>query len=426
MLNWLKKGWGIILILIISVIGALIYQYENDKVSVKRDQFRFEYGSEIPCTSDAYFNYSGQYETVTFDKALFAMKDIGRYEVKVNFAQKEYTLLIEIVDESAPLIQFNEDRAIIYRYQNQLYGNFYSITDGSAVEHEIQLKEQSDGTSEVCVTAIDAYQNKAKECKVMQAEIKDLQLVSIPKVNNVEDLVNVYLTEKRLNKNSFAFFYESFDDRESYLYNFDRLINAASTIKVPLNMLYEDAYAQQKMRPNQTISLRQSDIETGGGYTSQNRLNTPLTYAYLQEQSIVFSDNTATNMLVRALGGFSAFRKQLAQYSDAKLPQAFYSQNVITAEYMADVMRTLYQESERYENLIAHMKSASKDEYLQASSDVFEIAQKYGSFEEVLHTVGIVYTPKPYIVGIFTMNREDGELTIKELNEWLIAYQLQK
>ena len=127
MLNWLKKGWGIILILIISVIGALIYQYENDKVSVKRDQFRFEYGSEIPCTSDAYFNYSGQYETVTFDKALFAMKDIGRYEVKVNFAQKEYTLLIEIVDESAPLIQFNEDRAIIYRYQNQLYGNFYSI-----------------------------------------------------------------------------------------------------------------------------------------------------------------------------------------------------------------------------------------------------------------------------------------------------------
>ena len=410
MLKWLKKGWGIILILIISVIGALIYQYENDKISVKRDQFRFEYGSEIPYTSDAYFNYSDRYETVTFDKALFAMKDIGSYEVKVSFAQKEYTLLLEIVDESAPIIQFNEDQATIYRYQNQLYGDFYSVTDNSTVEHEMQLKEQAEGASEICVTAIDAYQNKATECKVMQAEVKDLHLVSIPKVNSVEELVNAFLTEKRLNKNSFAFFYESFDDQESYLYNSDRLINAASTIKVPLNMLYEDAYAKQKMRPDQTISLRQSDIEAGGGYTSQNRLNTPLTYAYLQEQSIVFSDNTATNMLVRALGGFSVFRKQLAQYSDAKLPQAFYSQNVITAEYMADVMRTLYQGRERYENLTVHMKSASKDEYLQASTDVFEVAQKYGSFEEVLHTVGIVYTPKPYIVGIFTMNREDGAI----------------
>ena len=426
MLKWLKKGWGIILILIISVIGALIYQYENDKISVKRDQFRFEYGSEIPYTSDAYFNYSDRYETVTFDKALFAMKDIGSYEVKVSFAQKEYTLLLEIVDESAPIIQFNEDQATIYRYQNQLYGDFYSVTDNSTVEHEMQLKEQAEGASEICVTAIDAYQNKATECKVMQAEVKDLHLVSIPKVNSVEELVNAFLTEKRLNKNSFAFFYESFDDQESYLYNSDRLINAASTIKVPLNMLYEDAYAKQKMRPDQTISLRQSDIEAGGGYTSQNRLNTPLTYAYLQEQSIVFSDNTATNMLVRALGGFSVFRKQLAQYSDAKLPQAFYSQNVITAEYMADVMRTLYQGRDRYENLTVHMKSASKDEYLQASTDVFEVAQKYGSFEEVLHTVGIVYTPKPYIVGIFTMNREDGATIIKELNEWLIAYQLQK
>ena len=172
--------------------------------------------------------------------------------------------------------------------------------------------------------------------------------------------------------------------------------------------------------------IYKNDIEAGDGHTDEHKLNTPLSYEYLQQQSIVYSDNTATNMLVRALGGFYSFRKRLAEYSNETLPAAFYSQNIITAEYMNTVMKRLYQQRDRYHTLIDHMKQATPGEYLQASSDAFEIAQKYGLFEGVLHTVGIVYTPKPYTVGIFTMNRKDGQAIITELNKWLIAYQLQK
>lgn len=427
MLRWVKK-YGILLLIfgLCIFIGLLFYMHDQSRVHMKQESFRFEYGTKIPYTSDAYFDYQDSYETVTFDEKLFAMKEVGSYEVKVTFAQQEYTLPIEIVDESAPVITISNDEALIYRFQNKLFGSFYKITDNSAATGEIRLNKQENGQQEVCILATDAYENKAKECKMMQVEIKDLQLAQIPKVNSAEELINAFIREKQLNTNSFAFFYESFYDQEVYLYNSDCVINAASTIKVPLNMLYEDAYAKKEMDPNQTVSLLYSDIEPGGGMTSEHKLNTSLTYAYLQEQSIVYSDNTATNMLVRALGGFSVFRKQIAQYSKAQLPESFYSQNVITAAYMSDVMHTLYQQSDRYHHLIEHMKQASEGEYLQAGSDAFEIAQKYGSFDDVLHAVGIVYTPKPYAVGIFTMNREDGEAIIKELNEWLIAYQFQK
>lgn len=427
MMRWLKKYRIVFITLFLCVfIGILFYLNDHQNVTMKQKSFRFEYGSDIPYTSDAYFKYSDRYETVAFDKKLFAMKEIGNYEVKVTFANQEYTLPIEIVDESAPKIEIYDEPALIYRIQDRFVGNFYQVTDLNAAESEIHLEKAENGKQEVCVSAIDAYQNETKECKTMTVEIKDLQLTEIPQVNSVEELVTAFIKEKRLNTDSFAFFYESFDDKEVYLYNSDRLINAASTIKVPLNMLYEDAYATEKMQPNQTIALYKNDIEAGGGHTAEHKLNSALTYAYLQEQSIVYSDNTATNMLVRALGGFREFRKQLTQYSDVELPQAFYTQNVITAKYMLDVMHHLFEEQEHYQSLITDMKSASKGEYLQASSDVFEIAQKYGFFENVLHTVGIVYTPKPYIVGIFTMNRSDGEALISELNQWLITYQLQK
>ncbi len=421
-----KFRYLIALFVTATIIGMLIYQYENNRVSLKQQHFRFEYGTKLPHTSDAYFKYSDKYEDVSFDEKLFALTDIGTYEIKVNFAQKEYTLSIEIADETAPEVQFLQDTALIYRNQDKLFGSFYEVADSSATESEIRLEKAESGQQEVCILAEDTHENKVKECKVMQVELKDIKTAEIPEVSDVKELIETFIKEKGLNESSFACFYYSVDDKESYLYNSKRSITAASTIKVPLNMLYEDAYVNKKMNPKQTIRLYKNDIEAGDGHTDEHKLNTPLSYEYLQQQSIVYSDNTATNMLVRALGGFYSFRKRLAEYSNETLPAAFYSQNIITAEYMNTVMKRLYQQRDRYHTLIDHMKQATPGEYLQASSDAFEIAQKYGLFEGVLHTVGIVYTPKPYTVGIFTMNRKDGQAIITELNKWLIAYQLQK
>lgn len=428
----LKKHKKLLVGLVILAFTAVIFfmNQTNQPPHIKQSQFIFAYGETIPTNSDAYLSYGSHYQDTAFDPELFAMSEIGDYEVEVEFAQERYTLNIAIVDDKAPLITFEDTSMTIYEYNGKMImKDAWKIEDdsGFTIAVEPAIEEIKTGSQELCVTAIDDYKNAATVCKTLKVERKALALPKIPKVQDVKALVEEFIRQKHLSSSSFAFFYDSPDDDETYIYNGNRLVNAASTIKVPLNMLYEDAYVEGTKKAEDTIIFIKSDIEVGDGDTQKkHRTGDAISYAYLQKQSIEKSDNTATNMLVRGLGGFYKFREQLVQYTTKALPKEFYRQNVVTMDYMHDVMKTLYQNQKKYAKIIGYMKNAAVGSFLQESTDVFEIAQKYGQYDVNLHAVGIVYTPLPYLVGIYTMNRVDAEAIICELNQWLIAYQLSK
>lgn len=423
-----RMAAGLIVVLATAFYaGNHIYQRPH----IKQSRFAFSIGEAIPTDSQTYLSYGSQYEDVEFDPQLFAMKDIGEYDVEVEFARERFTLHIAIVDDQPPVITFSSQNSItIYEYHDNIIINgLWQVEDESEVTIEVQpaVSEIKEGAQEICVKATDISENTDTKCKTVTVNKQPLILPDIPDVHSVQELVDTYIRQKGLSPSTFAFFYVSVGDKETYRYNEDRLIYAASTIKVPLNMLYEDAYTQGTKHPQDTIVFIKSDIEEGGGDTlKSHRVGEALAYAYLQQQSIENSDNTATNMLVRGLGGFRQFRNQIARYSTQTMPNGFYTQNVVTMNYMCDVMNTLYEKRDHYANVIKYMQHAAEGSFLQASTDVFTIAQKYGQFEENLHAVGIVYTPQPYLVGIYTMNRVDGEAIIEELNQWLIAYQLLK
>lgn len=426
-----------IIILTVMIIIALIFMinFKNShrKPEVKEDVFTFSYLEEIPTNSDAYLAYGDQYEDVSFDPALFSMKEIGEYEVAITFADQSFQLKIQIIDDQAPEITFLNDHSVdVYRInQAALIENLFTVSDVSDFTYEYSPDHETikDGIQNICVTAQDTYGNKQESCKEFAITLVDLTFADVPQADSVEELVNQYIKERNLNERTLGFFYCSPDDGETYVYNGDTVFNAASTIKVPLSMLYFDRYESGEMNPQETIMLTSSDIEGGDGMTLDDYpLGSYIPYSYLQKQSIIFSDNTATNLLIKGLGGFTAFRNLLPDYntSNHSLPSSFYTQNVITMNYMLDVMHHLYANQDHYKTMIAMMKQASAGEYLQRSTDAFEIAQKYGLFEGYLHTTGIVYTPKPYIVGIYTSGRADAYEIIPELNRWLLAYQLQK
>lgn len=426
----LKKLVLISLLLVFA--GGIFIMYQNHlHPYIKKPTFTFSYGDTIPTNSDAYLEYGSQFETVDFDPKLFSMSEIGDYDVEVEFAQERFTLHIAIVDDKPPVIVFSDQNPVtIYEYNGKaLTSKLWSIEDDSDVMIEVEpaLEKMKEGEQEICVNASDEYDNKTSACQTLKVERKILSLPQIPDVHSAQELVEEFIRQKRLSKASFAFFYDSIHDGETYIYNGDQFINAASTIKVPLNMLYEDAYVEGTKKPEDTIVFIKNDVETGGGDTlKKHRIGEALSYSYLQKQSIENSDNTATNMLVRGLGGFMKFRQQLTKYTKKTMPREFFLQNVVSMNYMHDVMKILYDNQKKYANIIAYMKKAAVGSFLQKSSDVFEIAQKYGQYDRYLHAVGIVYTPRPYLVGIYTTNRADGEAIICELNQWLMAYQLMK
>lgn len=435
--NQIKKHhpiWKWIIALTMIVVCALfITMYLNREITphLLHQEFSFACGEELPTNSDAYLSYDDTYDDVVFDASLFTMKAAGTYEIPVEFANQTFTLIIHLIDTKPPAITFvPEENVELYRFDGVAQVEaLFTISDVSSYTYEVTpaSKDLKDGEQEVCVIATDEYDNETEACKFMTLSFVDLAMSDVPSASSIEALLQTYMQQRNLNEQNFGFYFYSTIDQEEYIFNDTTLFQAASTIKVPLNMLYYDRYEQGLMSPQQTLPLLSTDLEEGDGYTAIDyRLNQMIPYSYLQEQSIVYSDNTATNMLVRGLNGFNTFRSLLEAYASEKLPAEFYTQNVVNMRYMLDVMKTLVKHDDHYALLISQMKEASLGMYLQQSSDTFEIAQKYGMYDTYYHVTGIVYTPKPYIVGIYTNQRADAVDIMGELNEWLIAYQLRK
>ena len=69
---------------------------------------------------------------------------------------------------------------------------------------------------------------------------------------------------------------------------------------------------------------------------------------------------------------------------------------------MVDTLKYLYDNSDRFEELIGYMKDAVPGEYFKAGVQEFEIAHKYGAINEFVNDVAIIYTPQPILLAVYT------------------------
>ena len=100
--------------------------------------------------------------------------------------------------------------------------------------------------------------------------------------------------------------------------------------------------------------------------------------------------------------------------------------------YMTSVMETLYSDSDSYPNVIDCLLRAEPTHYFRLSQSidgVYDVAQKYGSFDDQIgqsfnHTTGIIYTPNPCIVTVMTCNVSNYEKVISDAALMLTEYSL--
>ena len=75
-------------------------------------------------------------------------------------------------------------------------------------------------------------------------------------------------------------------------------------MKLILAETVEQAVQQGRLRLDHQFRVQQSDV-VGGTGVLQNQVGRSLTLHELLETTLVYSDNTGANMLIRALGGFN-------------------------------------------------------------------------------------------------------------------------
>ena len=106
------------------------------------------------------------------------------------------------------------------------------------------------------------------------------------------------------------------------------------------------------------------------------------------------------------------------------MPDEFNDDNVTSAGYSYHVIKRLYENQDKYADLINYMKQSSGGGYLKKNVKTAEIAHKYGSYEGNVHDYGICYTDNEYLIGVFTKDINDAEDLIADINNEIINIKL--
>ena len=239
--------------------------------------------------------------------------------------------------------------------------------------------------------------------------------------SNIGNLINEIMIENNLNENNFFFFFYNIEEKKYYFYNENTYFTAASTIKVPVAMLYYDKIADGELNLSDTLLYNSDDYEVGDGSTAADySVGERIPISYLLEQTIVNSDNTALNILVNSIG-YQKCKEELTKYSDIELIEDFYSSNVANVSYYYDVLQYLYQNADKYSELIEYMKISSGGEYLKANIPQYEVAHKYGSYDGYVHDYGIIYGQNTYLIGVFTKGIANASNLIADIGEQVVT-----
>ena len=236
----------------------------------------------------------------------------------------------------------------------------------------------------------------------------------------VDDFVAQYSLMSNSRSISIGFCYLKTGD--TWYYNEDRWYYSASLYKVPVAMLL----AEREVN---------GEITADTFYENQYSSGTLDT---LERRSLVDSNNNTGHAMVEWMGGTYAGKcaDQIVKFTD--LPDSyfnkdFYDVSYYNVKFYTQVLETLYKNPDSYPRVLDYMKQAQPGAYLRTQLDgTYEIAQKYGAFEETKvtptrqnnHVGGIIYTPNPIILTIMSVNMESYNARIGELAKMFADYAL--
>lgn len=232
----------------------------------------------------------------------------------------------------------------------------------------------------------------------------------------IKALIENKIAQKNLKKENFAFFYYNVETNKSYFYNEESYFRGASTVKVPVAMLYYDKINNGELTLNSTLEYTSDCYESGSGLTDYAYdFSDKVPIHFLLEQSIVNSDNTANNILVKNVGK-KQYRYEIAEYSGLEFQDEFYTDNITCAKYGFDILKHLYENIENYSGLIEYMQRSSNEKYLKKYVDNYKIAHKYGSYDGNVHDYGIVFGKTTYLIGVYTKGIANADELIANIS----------
>jgi len=201
----------------------------------------------------------------------------------------------------------------------------------------------------------------------------------------LEKLMADFRGKYGLTEENFSVSYYNTVSGESYAWNDERFMTAASTFKLPLNLYYYELEQAGKVGADTVID------------------GLPLSECH--SQSLVWSNNDVSLAMLYRLGNFRTYKQLMRKYftmSDGEIASCYYSDNKYCTRMMMDCLKYLYERREQFPEMLSLMGKAQPDSYFRRDVTEYPIAHKYGIYDGAVNDTGIINTPQPFLLAVYT------------------------
>ena len=272
------------------------------------------------------------------------------------------------------------------------------------------LKAKKDAKNQETTQQAENNQNKEQKPE----EKKKLDTIELDKA--MKNIISQYKVN-----NEIGIVYKNFSTGYRFSEDDERYFSAASTIKVVYAMKIYDRINAGEIRKDDDIKYDPKYLEEGAGEITNQEKKDSYKLDYVIQNMIQYSDNTATKMLI---GNTATATDVLVKYFATlgiTLPPTEAEKNRITPKMMEAVWTKLYNERDKYQDLIKYLEASSDNEWIKQGIPNKKIASKYGGIDANMHDTAIVFGNQDYMLLIYTndlKNSAKGIIDIsREINQ---------
>jgi len=216
------------------------------------------------------------------------------------------------------------------------------------------------------------------------------------------------------------------DKGNYYSFNGNMVFSAASTIKVPILIAFFQDVDAGKIRLDEVMTMESTDIVDNSGEMQYSAPGTKYSALEVATNMIVTSDNTATNMIIRRLGGIDKVNQRFKQWGlqqtliRDRLPD-LTGINTTTPKELTTLLTAVSQgqliSMASRDRAMFIMSKTETDTLLPAVMGAgAQISHKTGDIKSMVGDSGIIDMPsgKRYVITTL-MKRPDNDSRAQEL-----------
>lgn len=180
---------------------------------------------------------------------------------------------------------------------------------------------------------------------------------------------------------------------------------AASTTKLPMNLLLYKKVASGEVNLNSKLTYKEEDFEAGTGIIQKSPYGTEYTVRETARLSIEYSDNCGINMIIRLLG-----IDNIRQYMQDLGGTVYYGSRHRSCPYdlalYTEELYRFYQENPKVAGLLVDdlQNTMWNDRINKLLPGDVKVSHKIGNYNKVYNDVGIVFATEPYVLAVMSDN----------------------